>query len=181
LIERFEAVTQATFAEAIGMTGYGFENKKGLLRYRLDLEDMGRVGLLLVARGRWGQTQVLPAWFVRAMETPQVGEDVEVHYHPHKHHARAAFPEAPYGYRCWVNARRDVFPDADAGWCWGNREGHFLLWNHELGIVFATDGIEGAYTSWREGPHERSIAWQIEQQIVGDNPLFAPAVESASD
>ena len=173
LLEGFEPVVRDSYGDAIGLNGYRLSQhgSKEQVRYNSDLEDLGRVGLLLLARGAWAGEQVLPRAYVEAMETVQT-EGARPRYHPRKHGPEFRVTPAPYGYRAWVNANQHVFPDADKGWAWGNREDFMLFWNHDLGLVFASFNVPDHITSWRKGGHRESIPKLLEETVAGPNPLF---------
>jgi len=61
--DRYADVVQAAYFDAIGMTGWAVVPKKDGIRFQLDLEDMGRLGLLVLARGSWNGVEVIPRWF----------------------------------------------------------------------------------------------------------------------
>ena len=135
---------------------------------------MARLGLLVLARGRWKGEQVIPSSFIKAMETRQSG-DANPRHHPRKFKRPEAFPKAPYGYRVWVNSERLVFKDAAADWAWANREDYMIFWNHRLGLVFATFNMADEETrqriSWRHGPYAGGILKALEDTVAGPNPL----------
>lgn len=141
-----DVLKEACF-DAIGMSGWIAQPRADGVVLDLDLEDMGRLGLLVMARGRWDGKEIIPKWFVEALETKQT-RGMRVNYDgPNDgkpsllHGNETKFPEAPYGYMTWVNTDKDVYPKADRAWAWGaGRGGHAIFWNHKLGIVFACHG-----------------------------------------
>lgn len=138
------------------------------IRFHFDLEDMGRLGLLVVARGRWQDKELIPEWFVEQLESKQTHgarvnydgpDDGRVGLDPKK------FPEAPYGFMTWVNTDGDHYPGADRAWAWAaGTGGSVVLWNHRNGIVFAGFGINAE-------PTPNGIPHIIESCIASDNPL----------
>jgi hypothetical protein len=139
------------------------------VRFLLNLEHMGRLGLLALARGMWNGVQVIPRWFVEELETKQT-YGMRVNYEgPYDGNVGldpAQFPEAPYGYLTWVNTDGDYFLCADRAWAMGSGAGGTkVLWNHRNGIVFAGIGIA-------MGPGEDRVPHIIERAITGPNPLF---------
>jgi hypothetical protein len=162
--DRYEDVARQAYFDAIGMRGWrtGFSREDDGIRFILDLEDMGRLGLLAVNRGNWNGRQLAPAWFVEGLETKQTRgmkvnydgpNDGKVDLDP------AQFPEAPYGYLTWVNTDGDLYPGADRAWTSARgARGHLTLWNHRLGIVFAAAG-------WIRPPRERDVPQIVEANL----------------
>jgi len=163
--DHYDEIVRQAYFDAIGMRGWrvGFRKdlKSGLeddgIRYFLDLEDMGRLGLLVVARGEWNGRRLIPEWFVKQLETKQT-RGMRVNYNGPNDGAPAGmdarkFPEVPYGFMTWVNTDGDYFPGADRGWAMAIGAGGFLtLWNHKYGIVFAAAGAITTPTT-RGVPH----------------------------
>lgn len=168
--DQYELVWRQAFFDAIGMTGWSNEMATDHVRLVLDLEDMGRLGLLALNRGAWGDppVQLVPASFVAALETKSTA-GMQVNYNGCNDGgislSPSQFPEAPYGYLCWTNSAGDYFPGADRGWTFGSGAGGFMiLWNRNNGIVFAGVGVDNSPTA--DGlPHA------IERNITGPNPL----------
>jgi hypothetical protein len=136
---------------------------------KASLEHMGRLGLLVLARGAWNGDQLVPRWFVEDLETKQA-YGMQVNYDgPYDGKVgldTEQFPEAPYGYFTWVNTDGDYFPDAGRAWAWGSGAGGMkTMWNRENGIVFAAIGA-------RIGPGTKSIPRIIEEAILAPNPSF---------
>jgi CubicO group peptidase (beta-lactamase class C family) len=137
---------------------------------------MGRLGLLVVARGQWRGVEVIPRSFVEELESKQTRgmrvnydgpDDGRVGLDP------KAFPEAPYGYMTWVNTSGDYYPGADTAWAWGaGAGGTTILWNHKTGIVFAGVCVD-------TGPKAKGIPRVIEAAITGANPLVTPQTTEA--
>lgn len=163
-----DAVREAYF-DAIGMAGWATSTSSDGIRYHLDLEDMGRLGLLVMARGIWNGNEIIPRWFVEELESKQTygmlvnyngPDDGQIGLDP------AAFPEAPYGYMTWVNTDGDYYPGADRKWAWGaGIGGSLILWNAQYGIVFAGFGVN-------PDPTSNGIPHIIENHIEGPNPLL---------
>lgn len=150
----YDEVAKAAYFGAIGMRGWSTVLKKDAsspgpddgVRFVLDLEDMGRLGLLVLARGNWNGKQLVPASFVEELETKQT-KGMQVNYDgPNDgdiNRDPKQFREAPYGYLTWVNTDGDEFPGADRGWAYASgRGGYRTMWNRKLGIVFATAGMK---------------------------------------
>ncbi len=130
---------------------------------RASLEHMGRIGLLILARGTWAGVELMPRWFVEELETKQT-YGMRVNYNgPYDGVVGldpAHFPEAPYGYLTWVNTDGDYFPGADTAWAWGSGAGGMkTMWNRNIGIVFAAIGA-------RIEPGAHSIPHLIEAAIM---------------
>lgn len=152
--DNYEDVPSQAYFDAIGMSGWstvikkdrGFSGPNDGIRFVFDLEDMGRLGLLVLARGRWNGKQLIPEWFIRALETKQTTgmlvnyegpNDGKIGRDPKE------FPEAPYGFMTWVNTDGDLYPGADRGWAYASGAGGYrTFWNHRFGIVFATAGAK---------------------------------------
>jgi CubicO group peptidase (beta-lactamase class C family) len=188
--DHYADVAAAAYFDAIGMEGWstrivkdgGFGSRPDGVRFVLSLEHMGRLGLLVLARGSWDGKELVPKWFVEELETKQT-YGMRVNYNgPNDGKigmSPEAFPECPYGYLTWVNTDGDLFAGADHGWaCGRGAGGSVVLWNRKNGVVFAGFGIqvrdEGVPPSNR-GQDARdttqSIARVIESSITGSNPL----------
>lgn len=168
--DEYWRVWDESFCGAIGMQGWSNENATDHARLVLDLEDMGRIGLLILARGAWEERQIVPMWFIEQLESEQTGgmlanydgcndgivdlEDGE-------------FPEPPYGYLCWSNSSGKYYRGASPAWSFASGAGGFyLLWNRELGIVFAGVGVNTS-------PGRNRVPQAIEAHVLGENPLVA--------
>jgi len=174
--DNYDDVLKEAYFDAIGMEGWSSyaHYDKGSQMYdgawiKLGLEHMGRLGLLVLARGTWNGVELIPRWFVEELETKQV-YGMQVNYDgPYDGKIEldpAQFPEAPYGYLTWVNTDGDYFSDADRAWAWGSGAGGMkTMWNRVNGIVFAAIG------AWIR-PGTGSVPRIIEDAIVGPNPLF---------
>ena len=168
--DNYKDVVKQAYFDAIGMRGWDVTGNHDGARFHFDLEDMGRLGLLLMARGRWNGTEVIPQWFVEELETKQTygmlvnyngPDDGAIGWDP------AVYPECPYGYMTWVNTDQDLYPGADAAWAYGaGAGGTYILWNHRNGIVFAGVAV-------KSGPTSNGIPHIIERNITGPNPLVA--------
>ena len=168
-------VARAAYFDAIGMAGWstqivfdeGSQMDDGV-RFVLSLEHMGRLGLLVLARGTWQGVELVPQWFVEALESKQT-YGMQVNYNgPYDGQIgldAAQFPECPYGYLTWVNTDGDYFPGADTAWAAGKGlGGSIVLWNRHNGIVFVANGLSMASRS--------EFPLLIEQGVVSPNPLF---------
>jgi CubicO group peptidase (beta-lactamase class C family) len=164
----YNDVVGEAYFDAIGMRGWETSVREDGIRFHFDLEDMGRLGLLVVARGKWQDKELIPEWFVKQLESKHTHgakvnydgpDDGRVGLDPKR------FPEAPYGFMTWVNIDGDYYPGADRAWAWAaGTGGSFVLWNHKNGIVFAGFGIN-------TGPTPDGIPHTIESCIASDNPL----------
>jgi CubicO group peptidase (beta-lactamase class C family) len=147
----YDAVLREAYFDEIGMRGWrtSIKDYDDAIRLHLDLEDMGRLGLLVLTGGRWKTKQLVPEKFVLDLETKQTAglpvnyngpNDGQIGLDP------AMYPEAPYGYLTWTNADGKCNPGAGKQWAfaWGNR-GNYTLWNRQLGIVFAAIGMPRTY------------------------------------
>lgn len=169
-------VAKAAYFDAIGMRGWSARPNQDGVRFHLDLEDMGRLGLLALARGRWQGQQLVPRWFVEELETKQTHGTRSVYNGPDDgniatlYARRGEFPQCPYGFMTWVNTNGDFYPAADRGWAWGaGAGGTYVLWNYRLGIVFAGVGVD-------TGPTDRGIPQIIERCAEERNPLVRQTV-----
>ena len=176
--DNYDDVIKEAYFDAIGMEGWStrivYDRSSQMedgIRFVISLEHMGRLGLLVLARGRWNGIELIPRWFVEELETKQT-YGMKVNYEgPYDgtielRHYGDRFSECPYGYMTWVNTDGDYFPDADRAWAWGSGAGGtIILWNHKNGIVFAAAGL-------KVGPNSPSIPHIIEDGIVGANPLL---------
>jgi CubicO group peptidase (beta-lactamase class C family) len=162
--DNYERVVKEAYFDAIGLRGwrlvirkdYAFHGPNDAIRFSFDLEDMGRLGLLVLARGNWDGKQVAPQWFVEALETKQTRgmlvnydgpNDGDLSRDPEE------FPECPYGFMTWVNTDGDLHEGADRAWAYASGAGgNRTLWNHKLGIVFAVQGA-GRWSREHSVPH----------------------------
>jgi len=158
--DRYEDVIEAAYFGAIGMRGWRVGIRKDPrftlandgIRFYFDLEDMGRLGLFMVARGRWSGKQIISERYVKDLETKQT-RGMLVNYNGPNDGTPGGmdpgkFPEAPYGFMTWVNTDADYYPGTDRAWALARGAGGFLtLWNHKLGIVFAAAGANTRPTS----------------------------------
>lgn len=158
--DHYEAVLKEAYFDAIGMRGWeiNFTKPDDGVRLILDLEDMGRLGLLALARGRWNGKQLIPQWYVEELERKQTAgmkvnyngpDDGAIGLDPEK------FREVPYGYMTWVNSDGDYYPGADRAWAWGSGAGgNVIYWNRNNGIVYAAQGLQRDHGGTLRGiPH----------------------------
>ncbi len=166
--DNYGDVVREAYFDAIGMQGWETKATFDGIRFVFDLEDMGRLGLLMIARGWWNRIELIPSWFIVEQETKQT-RAMAVNYNGCNDGIidlnTAEFPESPYGFMTWVNTDGDYYPGASTKWAWGyGSGGTYVLWNFENGIVFAGFGVSTRPTS--EG-----IPQIIEANIIGPNPL----------
>jgi CubicO group peptidase (beta-lactamase class C family) len=163
--DNYDAVVKEAYFDAIGMRGWHTAIKKDRqfsgpddgVRFVFDLEDMGRLGLLVLARGNWKGRQLIPEWFVKELERKQT-RGMRVNYNgPNDGRIGldpAKFPEAPYGFMTWVNTDGDYYPGADRAWAFARGAGgYYTLWNHKYGIVFAAAGLRDGGPTADGVPH----------------------------
>jgi hypothetical protein len=167
----YAEVLKAAYFDAIGMRGWRASPRYDGAVLDLDLEDMGRLGLLVLARGSWAGKEIVPRWFVEELERKQT-YGMRVNYDgPNDGKIPMSYAEAPYGFMTWVNTDGDVYPKADRGWAWGSGAGgHGVFWNHKLGVVFAAQSRD------RNTPFPEII----EANVIGPNPLAAPAAQKGA-
>jgi CubicO group peptidase (beta-lactamase class C family) len=148
--DNYISVIKEAYFDAIGMSGYSVSTNQDGIRFTFDLEDMGRLGLLVIARGAWNGKEIIDASFIEALESKQT-KGMQAHYsgcndgdYPSLLGLDSSkFPEAPYGYMTWTNSNGDYFPGADTGWAFGaGAGGSYILWNAACGIVFAGFGVD---------------------------------------
>lgn len=150
----YQDVAAQAYFDTIGMKGWstrikkdaGFSGPSDGVRFVLNLEHMGRLGLLALARGSWAGKQLIPRWFVEELESKQTygmrvnyqgPNDGKISLSPEE------FPECPYGYLTWTNTDQDLYPGASRRWANGRGAGGtVILWHHGNGIVFAGAGIQ---------------------------------------
>ena len=149
--DHYDDVVRKAYFDAIGMKGWSTSVNQDGIRFHFDLEDMGRLGLLVLARGQWDGKKIIPQWFVEQLEYKQTYGAKANYNGPDDGIISLSlkkFPEAPYGYMTWVNTDGDYYPGADKAWAWGaGAGGSYILWNHKFGIVFAGLGVNTKTTS----------------------------------
>ncbi len=169
--DNYSDVLRAAYFDAIGMRGWRASPRYDGVVLDLDLEDMGRLGLLALARGNWDGKEIIPRLFVEELERKQTYGMLVNYDGPNDGRVGMSYPEAPYGFMTWVNTDGDVYPKADRGWAWGTGAGgHGVFWNHRLGIVFAAQSRD------RDVPFPEII----EANVTGPNPFVPPSAISDS-
>lgn len=176
-LNSYDDVVHDAYFDAIGMKGWetnivrdpSFGNRHDGIRFLLNLEHMGRLGLLALARGRWEGKQLIPRSFVKDLETKQTF-GMKVNYNgPNNGRielSEVKFPESPYGYLTWVNSENDLYKGADKAWANGSGYGGcVIMWNNNNGIVFTGFGI-------RSSSEKTNLPMIIEKNIRKDNPLL---------
>ncbi|MBN1401463.1 MAG: serine hydrolase [Anaerolineae bacterium] len=172
----YAQVARAAYFDAIGLEGWDtaivydpISQMYDGVRFVLSLEHLGRLGLLVLARGVWEGQQLVPSAFVEELETKQT-YGMRVNYRgPNDGRVGldryGRFHECPYGYLTWVNTDGDYFPGADRAWAWGSGAGGSkTMWNRHNGIVWAAFGVD-------LGPSDDSVPHLIERAVLGPNPL----------
>ena len=172
----FPDVMKQAYFDAIGMQGWStrtsFDRASGMedgVRLVLNLEHMGRLGLLALARGTWNGVELVPRSFVEELETKQTC-DMKLNCdgpYDGKRPELKNFREAPYGFLTWVNTDGDYYPGASRAWaCGSGGVAGTVLWNHTNGIVYSGVGVRGMAFN--------GIPRIIEANIVGPNPAHEP-------
>ena len=178
----YEEVLRAAYFDAIGMRGWRLRASEDGIRLVLDLEDMGRLGLLALARGEWAGKQIVPRWFVEELERQQSYGMRPVYNGPDDgnvgggwfHANRERFPEPPYGYMTWTNTSGTLLPGADREWAYGSGAGGTRIqWNYRHGIVYAGVGVAGPGS-------ERNLGRILDESVAGPNPLLQKASRKAA-
>jgi CubicO group peptidase (beta-lactamase class C family) len=155
-------VIASALLDPIDARGWSTEIREDGVRLVMDLEDLGRFGLLMVTGGVWGDRRVLPEDFVRDLGTKQtrgIPPDYDVRPKPLMPLVRSGlrledFPEAPYGYMTWSNSDGDLWPKASPAWAAAHGAGnHIVAWNPDTGVVLAVlrgrfAEVEGAPPGW---------------------------------
>ena len=173
----YQDVLRLAYFDAIGIEGWStriiFDPNSNMfdgVRLVLSLENMGRLGLFVLARGAWNGKQLLPVGFVEQLETKQTYGMKVNYYGPNDGLVQldrlGYFPEVPYGFLTWVNTDGDYFPGADTAWAWGaGAGGNMILWNSSLGLVLAVQGIIS-------NPNTHSLPQILERSIQGPNQML---------
>lgn len=177
----YDEVVREAYFDAIGLRGWRTSVRQDGIRFHFDLEDLGRLGLLVLAGGNWDGRQLISPEFVEALETKQTRGALANYHGPDDGDVGldpAQFPEAPYGFMTWVNTDGNYYGGADRRWALGRGAGgSCVLWNRHFGIVFAGFGIDTL-------PTGEGIPHVIEAGIAGPNPLAraqAPAADESLD
>lgn len=175
----YSEVIGGALLNPINATGWTTSAKSDGIHLNMDVEDLGRFGILLANRGAWAGNQVVPAWYVDAMSTKKT-YGVPPNYNNANDgnllYTTADFPEAPYGYFTWVNTDRDYAPNASASWAWGaGHGGHYLFYDRESGVVLALTDSRDSFSPSdpRPGAAESVVLHALQRNITGPNPLVS--------
>jgi hypothetical protein len=176
--DRYDLVISDALFDAIGARGWSSVPAADGIRFRFDLEDLGRAGLLMVAGGEWSGHRLMPLRFVEELGTKQtygIQPNYDNDNDGHTELRVEDFPESPYGFLTWVNTDRDLYPGSSADWVVAlGVGGHYLVYSRKFGLVLAIiDGdfvpIDGNPPGW---PTPVRIAVEaLEQGVAGSNPL----------
>jgi CubicO group peptidase (beta-lactamase class C family) len=197
----YSEVIGNTILNPIGAQGWTVTARSDGIRLGMDLEDLGRIGLLLMNRGAWQSQQVIPSWFVDALGSKQTQGITPRFDNANDGHTKfcssapleAAFPaydaydasdschaqgfsESPYGFDAWSNSDQTLYPGVSPNWAVSFGGGdHYLAWNPGSGMVIAlldTTSSLGS-TDLRPGWPIKfgSILQTLDANIVGPNPL----------
>jgi len=175
-----DVVADALF-DPIGASGWSTGVQTDGIRFILDLEDMGRFGLLMISGGVWNGNRLIPEVFVEAMATKQtygVPPNYDNDNNGHTGLLVSDFPESPYGYMTWVNTERDLWPAAASTWAVAlGSGGSYIAWDLASGVVLSI--LEGQLASTPGDPPGwpipiRGIIETIQTDITGPNPLLLP-------
>ena len=113
--------------------------------FNMDLEDLGRIGLLLVLGGEWEGSHLLPFSFVSQMlgkQTYGLSPNYDNDNDGQTELLSTDFQESPYGLMTWVNTDLDLYPGADSTWAVAlGADGQFILMDPESGIVLAMQDV----------------------------------------
>jgi hypothetical protein len=184
----YDAVVADALFDPIGAQGWSTSVGSDGIRLHMDLEDLGRVGLLLVTGGEWVDNRLIPEWFVDRLITKQtygIPPDYDNANNGHTGLQVEDFPDSPYGLMTWVNTDQDLYPAAAATWAVGlGAEGHYLAFDPASGIVLAVEHGDfapqpGNPPGW---PIPISVAVEtIQQNIERPNPLVTTTANGAAD
>lgn len=169
----YASVLRQAYFDAVGLAGWKTSPRYDGAVLSLDLEDMGRLGLLVLARGEWNGVQVIPSWFVGQLEAKQTRGILANYDGPNDGKSRLLenkdrFPEAPYGFFTWTNEDGNYYPGAHRRWSWGSgRGGHVVMWNYEHGIVYTSHGLDRDAAP----PVADGVPHVLDAGVVGPNPL----------
>lgn len=145
--DNYSDVLKAAYFNAIGMRGWSASPRNDGVVLNLDLEDMGRLGLLVVARGKWNGQELISQSFVEELERKQTYGMLVNYNGPNDGKINMNYREAPYGFMTWVNTNGDIYPTADRGWAWGSGNGgNVVFWNYKNGIVYAGQGVNSSFS-----------------------------------
>ncbi|MCG8370171.1 MAG: Ig-like domain-containing protein, partial [Proteobacteria bacterium] len=174
----FGTVLADALFDAIGAQGWSSWPAADGARLSMDLEDLGRVGLLLASGGVWENRRLLPLWFVDAIGTKQtygIPPNYDNANDGRTGLSASDFPESPYGLMTWVNTDRDLYPGSSPEWVVSlGAGGHYIVYNREFGIVLAV--INGSFAPVAGNPPGwptpvRAAIEVIEAGVAGANPL----------
>jgi CubicO group peptidase (beta-lactamase class C family) len=174
----YDTVLSTALLDPIGATGWASFPAADGIRLNMDLEDFGRIGLLLTKGGQWNGTRLMDQSFVQQLLGKQT-----YGIPPNYNNANdgmtglqvSDFPESPYGLMTWVNTDQDLYPAAATTWAVAlGVGGHYIIMDPSSGIVFAAlsatfDPVPGNPPGW---PTEvRSVVEALHTSVAGPNPL----------
>ncbi|NNJ96112.1 MAG: serine hydrolase [Gammaproteobacteria bacterium] len=178
LTDNYDAVLADALFDPIGAQGWSSSVAADGINLHMDLEDMGRIGTLLIAGGVWVNNRILPEWVLDLMVTRQ-SDSIPAIYNNANGGITGLqvvdFPESPYGLMTWVNTDQILYPEADATWAVVlGAASHLIAVNPANGIVLAVE--DGSFSPVQGNPPGwptvvRSAIETIQQQVVGANPL----------
>jgi hypothetical protein len=192
--DNYDLVISDALLDPIDAQGWSTYVAPDGIRLIVDLEDLGRMGLLLVAGGQWDGTRLVAQSFVDDLSAKQTYE-----IPPNYNNANdgqtglrvSDFPESPYGYMAWVNTDQDLYPAAAATWALGHGSGgHYVAYDPASGVVLAM--LDADFVSVPGNPPGwptpvRAALEVVQADITGPNPLApgttppsAPTSPSAS-
>ncbi len=178
----YKEVIGGALLDRIGASGWSTSVESDGIRLSMDLEDLGRFGLLMANGGRWNGTVIVPEWFVVELSTKQtygIPPNFDNANDGHTGLTEEDFPAgSPYGYFTWVNTEQDLFPEADPTWAEARgANGNILLWDGTSGVVMAILASSDKFS-----PAETRPGWPLEvtpvvnvlqASIIGPNPLVS--------
>ena len=184
----YDEVIGGALLDPIGAQGWSTTAQADGVRLTMDLEDLGRVGLLLVTGGVWNGQRLIPESFVNDLATKQTS-GIEPNFDNANDGLTGichindcptdGFAESPYGFFSWVNTDLDLWPNASSTWATAlGNGGHYLAWDRSSGIVIAIlaslDDFDPVLGDTRPGwPIPiRSVIETIQANITGSNPLL---------
>jgi len=188
LTDNYDAVLADALLDPIGAQGWSSSVAADGINLQMDLEDMGRIGTLLIAGGVWVNSRILPEWVVDLMVTRQsngIPPDYDNANGGNTGLQAADFPDSPYGLMTWVNTDNILYPGADATWAVVlGAASHLIAVNPASGVVLVVE--DGSFSPVPGNPPGwptvvRSAIETIQQQIVGANPLVPVSDYNVAD
>lgn len=184
--DSYADVIGSALLDRIDARGWSTHIREDGVRLVMDLEDLGRFGLLMVTGGVWRDRRVLPEEFVRALGTKQtrgIQPDYDVRPKPlmplvHSGLRAEDFPEAPYGFLTWTNSDGDLWPGASPTWAAAHGAGNDIVaWDGASGVVLAV--LRGNFAPLPDAPPGWPVPMRPALETIDAN-LAAPGAARRS-